>query len=620
MPDPAAPIFLVGAPRSGERLLLEALALASGVFRPRHPEPVFLDAVPELVGTAVAGPDGHRLTAQDATGLEPTVRDALRDVLIDREERPAEEAPGPVLPVAAGGRLGLAVPFLDAVFPGARFVLVARDPAEAAAEMLAAWRAGTAVSATELPGWDGPWSFPLVPGWRALAGADLEAVVVEQWRTIAEVVLDDLEALDGERWCVADRARLLAQPRRELKRLCAFLDVPYDQALLSPLEHARRVPAAHPVVTAELAAALPAASGAATRLRELVATAGPLPPAAPGDAPLASVSTLSFGQRLLALESSLLVSTYQTGKLICARTRDGQLNTHFRDFDKPMGMAVAGDRLWLGTRTEVWDMRDMPAVAPKVEPAGTHDACYLPRNRHTTGDIAVHELAPAGGELWVVATAFSCLATLDADHSFVPRWKPPFVTAIAPGDRCHLNGMAVVDDEVRYVTALGQTDEPGAWRVGKAAGGVLIDVPSSEIVVAGLSMPHSPRWHRGELWVLESGRGELCRVDLDGGGTETVVELPGFTRGLALAGRTAFVGLSQIRESSTFGDLPLTQRLQQRLCGVWVVDLDRGEVEGFLRFDDLVQEVFDVALLPGKRWPEIAEPGSSAVATSYVLP
>jgi uncharacterized protein (TIGR03032 family) len=332
------------------------------------------------------------------------------------------------------------------------------------------------------------------------------------------------------------------------------------------------------------------------------------------------VFTPAIPQRLEQLGSSLLISTYQTGKLIVARAREGALNTHFRNFEKPMGMAVGAGRFCLGTRTEIWDMRDMPAVAPKVEPAGTHDACYLPRNRHVTGDIAVHELAFAEGHLWLVATAFSCLATLDADHSFVPRWKPPFVSAVAPGDRCHLNGLAVVDDRVRYVTALGQTDEPGGWRAGKATGGVIVDVPSSEVVVAGLSMPHSPRWHDGRLWVLESGRGELCVVDLESGRTETVVELPGFTRGLVFAGRTAFVGLSQIRESSTFGDLPLVERLEERLCGVWAVDIERGAIEGFLRFDDLVQEVFDVAFLPGNRYPEIAEPGSSAVATSFELP
>jgi uncharacterized protein (TIGR03032 family) len=380
--------------------------------------------------------------------------------------------------------------------------------------------------------------------------------------------------------------RLLDDPRPVLHELCAWLGVRYDQALLAPIERERR--------------------------RRLAQT----------DAanPFASVSTDSFAAGLQAVGGSLLVSTYQTGKLICARADGNGVNTHFRDFDKPMGIAVGAGRIALGTRTEVWDLRNMPEVAPKVEPVGRHDACYLPRNRHVTGDIAVHEMAFAQGRLWVVATAFSCLATLDADHSFVPGWVPPFVSAIAPGDRCHLNGLAVVENRVRYVTALGTTDEPRGWKAAKATGGVLMEVPSGEIVAGGLSMPHSPRWHDGALWVLQSGRGELCRVDLDSGVAEPIVELPGFTRGMAIVGRTAFVGLSQIRESSSFGDLPLTHRLPERQSGVWMVDLPRGEITGFLRFDDVVQEIFDVAFLPGARYPEIADATSSAVAQAFALP
>jgi len=285
-----------------------------------------------------------------------------------------------------------------------------------------------------------------------------------------------------------------------------------------------------------------------------------------------------------------------------------------------MGVAVAPARIALGTRHEVWDLRDMPEAAPKVEPRGTHDACFLPRNRHVTGDIAVHDLAFAAGELWLVATAFSCLATLDAEHSFVPRWKPSFITGLTPEDRCHLNGLAVVDDRVAYVTALGTTDTAGGWRERKADGGVLIDVRSSATVATGLSMPHSPRWHRGRLWLLESGRGSLCLVDLADGSVQTVAELPGFTRGLAFAGDYALVGLSQIRESSTFGDLQVTKRLKERQCGVWIVDVRTGGTVGFLRFEDLVQEIFDVALIPGARYPELAEADGRTTAVSYALP
>jgi uncharacterized protein (TIGR03032 family) len=398
----------------------------------------------------------------------------------------------------------------------------------------------------------------------------------------------ELERLTADRWRRVDRERLLADPRGELQQLCSFLEITYDQALLGPLERVRRAALAQS------------------------AEAGP--------SPFASVSTDTFWRALDQLGSSLLISTYQTNRLVCARHIGGGLNTHFRGYDKPMGIAVAPGRVAVGTRTEIWDFRDMPEAAGKLDPPGRHDACYLPRKRHVTGDIAVHDLAFAGSELWLVATTFSCLATLDPDHSFVPRWAPPFISSLAPEDRCHLNGLAVRDGLPAQVTALGLTDESGGWRADKAAGGVLIDIASGEVAVAGLSMPHSPRWHQGRLWLLESGKGTLAMADLDAGEVQPVAELPGFTRGLAFAGDIAFVGLSQIRESATFGELPLTERLAERQSGVWMVDLRSGAVGGFLRFEDLVQEIFDVAVLPGKRFPEIAEPTDSATARSYALP
>ena len=142
----------------------------------------------------------------------------------------------------------------------------------------------------------------------------------------------------------------------------------------------------------------------------------------------------------------------------------------------------------------------------------------MPRRLHVTGDIDIHELAyDQHHELWVVNTRFCCLCTLDADHSFAPRWRPPFVSALAPEDRCHLNGLGMVDGRPKYVTALGTTDTPGGWRANKASGGILMDLDTNEIVLRGLSMPHSPRWYQGQLWFLESGQGSLARADLPAG-------------------------------------------------------------------------------------------------------
>ncbi len=353
------------------------------------------------------------------------------------------------------------------------------------------------------------------------------------------------------------------------------------------------------------------------------------PPSTAAMRPLHSVSTSSLANLLAQLHISFIVSTYQAGKIILVRLDGGlhsnpnypAINTHFRAFHKPMGIASRDQRLAIGGARTVWELRDIPAVAQKLSPPGQYDACYLPRRIHITGDIDIHEMAWADdGDLWLVNTRFCCLCTLDPDHSFHPRWQPHFVTALAPEDRCHLNGLAMRDGRPKYVTALGETDTPGGWRVNKARGGVLIDVQTNKVLLRGLSMPHSPRWYQNQLWVLESGEGGLARVDLATGTWQTVTQLPGFTRGLDFIGPLAFIGLSQVRETAVFSDIPLVERLEERICGVWVVHIETGQTLGFLRFESGVQEIFAVQVLPGRRFPELLEWDDERVATSYVVP
>ena len=337
--------------------------------------------------------------------------------------------------------------------------------------------------------------------------------------------------------------------------------------------------------------------------------------------PLGSVHTQSFNAVLSQLELSLVVSTYQAGKLILMRA-DGQLvNTHFRVFDKPMGVAADREKIAVGTTYGIEEWHNVPAVAAKIPPLGCHDGCYLPRRKTITGDIDIHEMAWVDQELWFINTRFSCLCTLDSRYSFVPRWRPPFVTGYDLTDRCHLNGLGIRDNQPYYVTALGETDRPDGWRANKASGGILMDITTNEVIVRGLSMPHSPRWYRDRLWVLESGQGSLAQVDLATGKLTTVAELPGFTRGLDFWGDLAFIGLSQIRETAVFSGIPLTQTLTERVCGVWVVNIVSGEVVAFLKFEDAVQEIFAVSVLPGLRFPELVEHDDDVLlSNSYVLP
>jgi uncharacterized protein (TIGR03032 family) len=179
---------------------------------------------------------------------------------------------------------------------------------------------------------------------------------------------------------------------------------------------------------------------------------------------------------------------------------------------------------------------------------------------------------------------------------------------LAPEDRCHLNGLAMVDGVPKYVTALARTDTAHGWREHKGTSGVIVDVTNDEVVSDGMAMPHSPRWHDGQLWVLESGRGALMRVDVSTGQRTEVARVPGFARGLAFIGRYALIGLSQVRES-VFAGLPVTESASERNCGAWIVDIETGHIVGQLKFDGVVQEIFDVKVLHGFTDPIVTSPG-----------
>jgi uncharacterized protein (TIGR03032 family) len=315
---------------------------------------------------------------------------------------------------------------------------------------------------------------------------------------------------------------------------------------------------------------------------------------------------------------SLLVSTYQAGKVLALGVHEGKVNFSFHNFEQAMGMAAHPRRLAVGTRRQIWILRSAPDIAPRVETPGKYDCCYLTRSAHFTGSIHVHEMAWAGDELWVVNTLFSCLCTASEEFSFVPRWRPPFISNLAGEDRCHLNGMALVDGEPRYVTCMAEVDTPAGWRPNKATTGCLLDVRSGETVVRGFAMPHSPRLHEGRLWVLDSGNGRLSVVDVAAGKADPVAHLMGYTRGLAFHGPYAFIGLSKIRETAVFGGVPIAEKREQLQCGVEVVDTRSGKVVAGLQFHTGVDEIFDVKVLPGVRCPILSGPLPDADGTQTI--
>jgi uncharacterized protein (TIGR03032 family) len=303
---------------------------------------------------------------------------------------------------------------------------------------------------------------------------------------------------------------------------------------------------------------------------------------------------------------SLAITSYQTGRIyLVGSDRQGRVSFFERIFERAMGVVGNAQRIYLGGLYQLWRFENI--LRPNEIIHGQFDKCYVPRNAQTIGDLDIHELGiRKDGRVVFVNTKYSCLAELSPTHSFKAIWKPKFISRLAPEDRCHLNGLAMVDGEPKYVTAVSRSDSVDGWRERRHDGGVVIDVQTDEIVCEGLSMPHSPRWHNGRLWLLNAGTGHLGWVDFEKKAFVPHAFVPGFARGLSIIGNVAAVGLSKPR-NQRFEGLQLDEELKKRdaepWCGVQIISLANGDVTNWIRFDGDITELFDIAFLPNVRHP-----------------
>lgn len=290
-----------------------------------------------------------------------------------------------------------------------------------------------------------------------------------------------------------------------------------------------------------------------------------------------------------------MLSTYTSGVVLRLQpdAAGSSLEQTALEFERPMGLATDGDRLAVAAAEDLvlLDAAEQAFTASAAESPTASAAA--PTRRHHTGRLDLHDVVWEGDDLWAVNTRYSCLSRLREGQLEVA-WRPPFVSELTPDDRCHLNGLAVADGEPLWATALGATDEAGAWRGDRLGGGVLIHVPSGETVLEGLAMPHSPRvWDR-RLFFLVAARGEVCCADPERRTWEVLARVPGFARGLARAERYLFVGHSRIRQHHLFSDLPVSHA--EQTAGVSVIDLDSGEIVASLSYQSGCEEIYDVQL------------------------
>ena len=342
-------------------------------------------------------------------------------------------------------------------------------------------------------------------------------------------------------------------------------------------------------------------------------------------APAFDVSASRGLARWLASNAaSFALSSYQAGQLFLVGCRpDGSVSLNQQNFQRAMGLAWRSGRLHLASSFQLWRLENI--LRPGERANDAFDLLLVPRNAQTTGDIDIHELGVDQAHRTIfVNTSYSCLATPDIMHSFRPIWKPPFISKLAAEDRCHLNGLAMSEaGEACYVTAVSQSDIVDGWRQHRDSGGVLIDVADGRIVTDGMSMPHSPRIHEGSVYLLDSGRGFIIRVDPETGARKNVAFCPGFLRGMSIHNGHALVTVSRPRDES-FNGLPLDAELKDRKaepwCGVLIVDLATGDIVEWLKFNRGIDELFDVVVMPGFRCPMAVGPWSAEIQQTISFP
>lgn len=325
------------------------------------------------------------------------------------------------------------------------------------------------------------------------------------------------------------------------------------------------------------------------------------------DAPVFEMqSSRQFPAWLYEQKISLVFTSYQTGKLFLIGLQpNGRLGVFERTLDRCMGLAVNRGTLFVST---LYQLIRFENILGEGEIHEDHDALYVPRVGHYTGDLDIHDIGvDKKGNVIFANTLFNCLSTVSKTHSFKPLWRPKFISKLAAEDRCHLNGLAMENGVPKYVTCVSETDVAEGWREHRKDGGVLIDVKSKKVVCRGLSMPHSPRVHNGKVYLLNAGTGYFGYVDMKKGVFVPMTFCPGFLRGLSIVGDFAIVGTSKMRESNlmegtAFKDNLAKEKVEAK-CSLQVIDLKTGDKVHWLQMDGIVQEIYDVAVLEGIHRP-----------------
>jgi len=326
---------------------------------------------------------------------------------------------------------------------------------------------------------------------------------------------------------------------------------------------------------------------------------------------------------LSRLEISLILTCYHTGQLIVIGVKpSGELSFCEINLGYVTGLYCDTQQIYVSTFNQIIHFQNVLKNGDSNKE--DHDALFLPKAFYNVGNVDIHELnIDNQGNPIFVNTCYSCIAKLHPVDSFELLWLPPFISALVPEHRCHLNGMCVVNGIPTYATAISSADEFDGWRGRRTETGVLMDLRSNDIVINGLSMPHSPRMYNESLWLLESGKGQLLKIDANSYATENVCFCNGFLRGMDFYDKYAIVGMSLGRDDGFAGlaiDNELKKHNMEPSCGFAIIDIEQGKMIEWLHFEGLIRELFEIKVMPKIKHPHLNPPHKHYQNTRTLFP
>ena len=307
-------------------------------------------------------------------------------------------------------------------------------------------------------------------------------------------------------------------------------------------------------------------------------------------------ATKHWWSTLEGLGITLLVTREYEHLALALSAQKGKPRVTFFPVPHPSGLAVdrKSRRVYLASTrnpNQVYLFQPLKSLLPRDDvalPAHPRSPLMPVSTVYYPGSLYIHDLAMVAGRLHANAVGHNAVVHLAEGNRFDRVWWPKCIerrgAPVFTQNHIQLNSIAA-GKSVNHSFFSASSDRVGRQRPGHLnypvdGRGVIFSGVTREPICTGLTRPHSARLHGRELWVDNSGYGELGVVR--DGRLEVIRKLPGWTRGLSIVGDIAFVGTSRIIPK--FARYAPGLEAAGSVCGIHAISCKTGAVLGSLEW------------------------------------